>query len=90
VLLPEARVVDLDGLLNEDITLRGASFEQLCEADRPDAVFVPNATYPELRQEVLSSHCLEGYRAVTPMNPSPLFIRQDRVEDYLSNRAPGG
>lgn len=90
VLLPEARVVDLDGLLNEDITLRGASFQALCEADRPDAIFVPNFTYPELREEVLSSPCLEGYRAVTPMTPSPLFIRNDRVEEYLSNRAPGG
>lgn len=90
VLLPEARVVDLDGLLNEDITLRGASFQSLCDADRPDAIFVPNFTYAELREEVLSSPCLEGYRPVTPMNPSPLFIRRDRLEEYQSNRAPGG
>jgi hypothetical protein len=90
VLLPEARVVDLDGLLNEDITLRGARFDALCEADHPDAIFVPNFTYPELRQEVLSSSCLEQYQAVTPMIPTPLFIRKDLVDDYLANRAPGG
>jgi hypothetical protein len=90
VLLPEARVVDLDGLLNEDITLRGASFEQLCEADQPDAVFVPNFTYPELRQEVLSSRCLVGYLAVTPMNASPLFIRLDRADEYLAKGMPDG
>jgi hypothetical protein len=90
VLLPEARVVDLDGLLNEDITLRGARFDALCEADRPDAIFVPNDSYPELRQEVLSSPCLEGYRAVTPMNGSPLYIRGDLVDEYLANAAPSG
>jgi hypothetical protein len=90
VLLPEARVVDLDGLLNEDITLRGARFEALCEADHPDAIFAPNATYPELRQEVLSSRCLRRYRAVTPMNASPLYIRNDLVDQYLANRAPDG
>jgi hypothetical protein len=87
VLLPEARVVDLDGLLNEDITLRGVSFEALCEADRPEAIFAPNQTYPELRAEVLSSECLENYRAVTPLNASPLHIRKDLVEKYLANGA---
>jgi len=90
VLLPEARVVDLDGLLNEDITLRGASFNALCEKDQPEAIFVPNSTYPELREEVLSSPCLERYRAVTPMNGSPLYIREDRAEAYLANGAPDG
>jgi hypothetical protein len=90
VLLPEARVVDLDGLLNEDITLRGASFDALCEADSPDAIFVPNDTYPELREEVLSSPCLERYRAVTDTDGSPLYIRGDLADTYLANGAPGG
>jgi hypothetical protein len=83
-------VVDLDGLLNEDITLRGVSFEALCEADHPDAIFAPNGTYPELREQVLSSECLRNYQAVTPMNGSPLFIRNDRVEEYLADGVPGG
>jgi hypothetical protein len=90
VLLPEARVVDLDGLLNEDITLHGASFDSLCEADQPDAIFAPNRTYPELREEVLSSPCLQRYRAVTPRDGSTLYIRNDRADEYLANRAPGG
>jgi hypothetical protein len=85
VLLPEARVVDLDGLLNEDITLRGASFDALCAADQPDAIFAPNQTYPELRREVLSSPCLEGYTVVTPGNRSALYIRNDLVATYLAN-----
>lgn len=87
VLLPEARVVDLDGLLNEDITLRGASFDELCEADDPEAIFVPNHTYPELREEVLTSACIEGYVAVTPMNGSPLFVRRDLAGVYRANGA---
>lgn len=82
VLLPEAKVVDLDGLLNEDITLRGKRFEDLCQADRPDAIYVPNDGYVQLRQEVLSSQCLQGYRAVTSMKHAPLHIRKDLVARY--------
>lgn len=86
VLFPEAKVVDLDGLLNEDITLRGARFEDLCRADRPDAIYVPNRGYARLRQEMLSSKCLEGYRAVTPMRYAPLHIRKDLVRRYRKKR----
>jgi hypothetical protein len=39
---------------------------------------------------VLSSRCLVGYLAVTPMNPSPLFIRLDRADEYLAKRVPDG
>jgi hypothetical protein len=82
VLFPEAKVVDLDGLLNEDITLRGKPFEELCQADRPDAIYVPNEGYAQLRREILSSECLKGYRAVTSMKHAPLHIRKDLVRSY--------
>ncbi len=88
VLFPEARVVDLDGLLNEDITLRHARFEDLCRADRPEAIFVPNHTYPELRDEVLKSECLRGYRAVDAREDSPLRVREDWVKAYVGEREP--
>lgn len=83
LLFPEARVVDLDGSLNEAITLRGARFETLCQADKPEAIFVPNETYPELRQEVLESACLRGYRRVDEDSSSPLRIRADLRDEYL-------
>jgi hypothetical protein len=86
VLFPDAKVVDLDGLLNEDITLRGKRFEELCQADRPDAIYVPNNGYGQLRREVLSSQCLEGYRAVTSMKHAPLHIRKDLVRSYRKRR----
>jgi hypothetical protein len=82
VLFPESKVVDLDGLLNEDITLRGKRFEDLCEADRPEAIFVPNAGYERLREEVLSSKCLEDYVPVVPMDAAPLHIRKDLLDRY--------
>jgi hypothetical protein len=83
VLFPDARVVDLDGLLSKAITLDGARFETLCQADEPEAIFVPNETYPELRREVLESSCLRGYRAVDDDPTSPLRIREDLREQYL-------
>jgi hypothetical protein len=82
VLFLESRVVDLDGLLNEDITLRGARFEELCQADRPDAIYVPHEGYRELRQEVLSSRCLENYRAVVGGENGRLRVRADLAHRY--------
>jgi hypothetical protein len=82
LLFPEAKVVDLDGLLNEDITLRGAHFEELCQKDRPEAVFVPNLGYRQLREEVLSSQCLKDYRRMTPTRGAPLYVRSDLVARY--------
>jgi hypothetical protein len=84
VLFPESKVVDLDGLLNEDITLRHAHFQDLCAVDHPEAIFVPNQTlYPALRAEILSSRCIEDYRGVTPMEGSPLYLRKDLVVEGL-------
>ena len=84
LLFPEARVVDLDGLLNEDITLRGAHFQELCAADRPEAIFLPNESYPELRDEVLTSECFKDYRSVDDDPSSPLRIRADLHTRYVS------
>jgi hypothetical protein len=82
VLFPEARVVDLDGLLNEDITLRHVPFEELCRADLPDAIFIPNEGYPRLRAEVLHSVCLRAYRAVNKPRRWALFLREDVLEEW--------
>ena len=83
VLLPEARVVDLDGLLNEDITLGGKRFRDLCEADHPDAIYLPKPVYVQLRDDILSSRCFDDYQPVTPEEGARLYIRQDLVQRYL-------
>ena len=83
ILLPEARVVDLDGLLNEDITLRGKSFRDLCEADHPEAIYLPKPVYVQLRDDILSSRCFDDYQPVTPEEGARLYIRQDLVQRYL-------
>ena len=63
--------------------LRGASFEELCLADRPDAIFVPHATaYPDLHEEILAGKCIHNYRPVTSPDGAQLFIRKDRLRDY--------
>jgi hypothetical protein len=77
--------VDLDGLLNEAITLHGARFATLCERDRPEAIFVPNESYPELRREVLESDCLRHYRPVDADPSSPLRVREDLLARYLGD-----
>jgi hypothetical protein len=77
LLFPEARVVDLDGLLNEDITLRHTPFEQLCSTDRPEAIFIPNEGYPRLRAEVLNSRCIRAYKPANKRRAWALFLRKD-------------
>jgi hypothetical protein len=82
VLFPDARVVDLDGLLNERITLEGVRFQQLCEELKPEAIYVPNPAYAALRKEVLASPCLRDYRRVDPRPDTNLRIREDLVSRY--------
>jgi hypothetical protein len=82
LIFPEAKVVDLDGLLNEDVTLRGAHFEQLCEADQPEAIYLPKGGYVQLRAEILGSACFQHYHPVTPPDGARLYIRKDLVARY--------
>jgi hypothetical protein len=83
LLFPEAKVVDLDGLLNEEVTLRGARFEALCEADRPEAIYFPKGGYVQLRAEMLGSPCFRNYSPVTPADGARLHIRKDLLARYL-------
>ncbi len=82
VLLPNTRVVDINGLLNREMTLQGVRFQTLCMREAPEAIYAPNATYPRYREEVLSSECMKNYTAVTPMDGSPLFVRNDLLERF--------
>lgn len=83
VLFPRARVVDINGLLNRELSLEGVRFEALCQRENPDAIYAPNRTYPAFRAEVLSSECLKNYTAVTDLEVgSPLHIRNDLLERY--------
>jgi hypothetical protein len=83
VLLPDAKVTDLDGLHNEEIVIERKSFAELCERDRPDAIYMPlKLAYPKLRADMLLSRCLRGYRALPRSAKSRLMIRADRYDDY--------
>lgn len=77
VLFPQARVVDLEGLLNEDVALRRVSFETLCRDLRPEAIYIPNPAYQALRAEVLASPCLRSYESVDPDPLIALRVRSD-------------
>ena len=82
MLLGDATVTDLDGLLNEEMLLEHKSFTELCERDRPDAIFIPaEQLYPRLRAEILGSQCFRDYRAD---RLSRLAIRKDRLRAYHS------
>jgi hypothetical protein len=82
LLFPDAKVTDLDGLLNEEITIERRSFEELCQRDRPEAIFLPNKAYASLRAEVLRSRCFRDYQGVMRRDGSALHIRKDLVPRY--------
>jgi hypothetical protein len=84
LLFPEAKVVDLDGLLNEAVTLRGARFDELCRADRPEAIYYPKPNYARLRAEMSTSPCFQDYRAVTPQGVARLYVRSDLVAMFTA------
>lgn len=82
MLFPDAVVTDLDGLLNEELTIERRSFEEICQRDRPEAIFLPNVAYRALREEVRSSRCFKDYRRVLARDNSPLHVRKDLVERF--------
>jgi hypothetical protein len=77
------KVTDLAGLLSPRWLFRSKSFDQFCEAERPEAIFLPHKNYRALNQEVLASQCLRGYRRVVDESSSPLYVRRDLAKSFV-------
>jgi hypothetical protein len=77
------KVTDLAGLLSPEWLFRGRSFDELCQRDRPEAIFLPHRNYVGLNAEIQASVCLRGYRRVVEYSSSPLHVRADLVPRYL-------
>lgn len=76
------KVTDLAGLLSPARVFGTTTFDAGCQADRPDAIFLPHRNYRDLNREIRASACLRGYDEVVRRSNSPLFVRRDRVEAY--------
>ena len=84
LLFPEAKVVDLAGLLSRLRIESAADFDALCARDRPEAIFLPHKAYADLRRRVERSRCLQGYVQVVDQSSSPLTVRRDLAEQFLA------
>ena len=83
--LPKGKVTDVVGLQSPRWLFRApGSFDQLCSADRPEAIFLPHRHYGELNREIRRGTCIEGYRQVVGRSSSPLFVRADVHERFLA------
>ena len=78
------KVTDLVGLQSPRWLFREpGSFDALCLADRPEAIFLPHRNYRELNREIQQGRCIQDYRQVVESSSSPLFIRQDLHPQFL-------
>jgi len=77
------KVSDLAGLVSPRWLFRAESFDQLCQAERPEAIFLPHKNYRALNQEVLASRCLRGYRRMVQDSSSPLYVRRDLAKSFV-------
>ncbi|MFT5582701.1 MAG: hypothetical protein ACI9VR_000277 [Cognaticolwellia sp.] len=82
VLLPESRITDLGGLMNPALALDGVDADAMCLQDQPDAVFLPHRNYTVLNTVLSEGACLTGYTRVVKRSSSPLFVRNDRLNEY--------
>jgi len=82
LVLYRTRVVDLVGILSDHI-LRGDTFENYCQRDQPEAIFLPHRNYRRLNAEIKASECFESYRRVVDRSASPLHIREDLADSFL-------
>ncbi|MEM7152172.1 MAG: hypothetical protein AAF799_04980 [Myxococcota bacterium] len=83
LVLFRSRVVDLVGLLSDN-RLRGESFEQQCQRDQPEAIFLPHRGYRDLNAEIQRSSCIGDYQRVVDRSSSPLHIRRDLVAGFMA------
>lgn len=77
LVLPDARVVDLVGLMSRDIALEQPKFDTYCRRERPEVIFLPHKNYATLNQEIQASACLGDYTRMVRQSSSPLFVRND-------------
>lgn len=75
-------VTDLAGLLSPEWLFRRVSFDEACQKDRPEGLFLPHRVYTTLNEEIARSRCIKGYRRVVAESSSPLHIRADLFRQY--------
>jgi hypothetical protein len=84
LLFPRSRVVDLAGLMDRELARGGVDLGARCQRDRPEVFFLPHRNYKRQRELILASTCLRDYRLVVEKSSSPLYIRNDLVDDFVA------
>jgi hypothetical protein len=84
LVLPDARIVDLAGLMSKEIGIERPPFDHYCLRDQPEAIFLPHKNYVALNREILASQCLRDYTRVVKDSSSPLYIRNDLAPAFLA------
>ncbi len=82
------RLVDLVGIVSPQLGIEGQSFEDLCRAERPEAIFLPHKGYRELAASVRDSACLQNYVRVVKRSSSPLHVRADLHPAFAACAGP--
>jgi hypothetical protein len=80
--LQEGTVTDLGGIMEPDLARGRTSFDAMCRADQPEAIFLPHKNYRALNREIAESACMMGYSRVVAQSSSPLFVRNDLLARY--------
>ena len=75
------RVTDLGGLMNPEVH-EGLRFDEMCERDQPDLIFLPHRNYRSLNKEIKTGSCINKYQRVIKRGSSPLFVRKDLLRSY--------
>lgn len=82
MVLYRMRVVDMAGLLSQDVATRGLRFQERCSAERPEAIFLPHRSYRALNEQVTTSACFEGYTQIVDRSSSALHVRSDLAASF--------
>lgn len=82
------RLVDLVGIVSPQLGIDGQRFDDLCEAERPEAIFLPHKGYRELAATVRDSACLQDYVRVVKASSSPLHVRRDLHPAFAACAGP--
>lgn len=80
--LPDARWVDVAGILSPEFSVEDRSFQAVCARDTPEVIFLPHKNYRALNAQIRTSECFANYVRMIDRSSAALHVRRDLAAHF--------
>jgi len=81
IVLPDAHVTDLGGLMSPPVS--ADHLDAVCLDERPDVLFLPHRNYRSAHRALRDGRCVGGYERVVDRGSSPMYVRAEHLPQLL-------